>query len=92
MTTITIEIPEPQLAALTAKAKAQGITLQDWFRQVAEREAAEVPAEMSEAHLQGTDPDEWARRFHEWAESHNRTKPPLPDEALSRESIYPDRV
>ncbi len=92
MATIKIDIPEPQAAALTAKAKAQGITLQDWFRQVAEREAASVAAEISESHLQMTDPDEWARRFHQWAESHDRTKPPLRDEALSREGIYPDRV
>ena len=92
MTTITIDITEQQVAVLEAKARAKGMTLQDWFRHVAEREAASGAAEMSEADLQITDPEEWARRFHEWAESHDRTKPLLPDEALSRESIYPDRT
>jgi len=44
------------------------------------------------AHLQKTNPKEWARQFHEWAESHDRTTPLLTDEAISRESIYPDRI
>ncbi len=39
MATITIDIPEQQVAALTAKAKAQGLTIEDWFRQVAAKEA-----------------------------------------------------
>ena len=47
--------------------------------------------EGTEYRLQETDPEEWARRFHEWAESHDRTTPLLSDEAISRESIYPDR-
>lgn len=40
--------------------------------------------------LQKTNPQEWARRFHEWAESHDRTTPLLSDDAVSRESIYSD--
>jgi hypothetical protein len=39
MTTITIDIPEQQVAVLAAKAKARGMTLEDWFRQVALNEA-----------------------------------------------------
>ena len=49
-------------------------------------------APLSEARLQTTDPKQWARRFHEWAESHDRTTPLLSDEAISRDSIYPDPV
>ena len=37
MPTITIDIPEQQAAELTAKAQAQGLTLEDWFRQMAEQ-------------------------------------------------------
>ena len=37
MATLTIHIPEQQAEALTAKAKAQGLTLEDWLRQVAEQ-------------------------------------------------------
>jgi hypothetical protein len=86
MTTITIEIPEPQLTALEAKAKAQGLTLQDWFRQVVDREAPSTSA----AHLQKTDPEGWIRHL-EASVARLPKMPVLSDEAMSRESIYPDR-
>jgi hypothetical protein len=44
------------------------------------------------AHLQKEDPGEWIRQFRAWAESHDRTTPLLSEEAVSRESIYPDGV
>jgi prevent-host-death family protein len=37
------------------------------------------------------DAPEWARRFHEWAARRRPAVAPLSDEAISRESIYPDR-
>jgi hypothetical protein len=36
-------------------------------------------------------PEEWVRQFNAWVEGHDRTTPLLSDEAISRESIYPDR-
>jgi hypothetical protein len=42
------------------------------------------------AHLQRTNPKEWARQFREWCDSHDPNLPVLSDEAMSRESIYPD--
>jgi hypothetical protein len=36
-------------------------------------------------------PEEWAKAFREWAESHPRYQPFLSDEAISRESIYGER-
>jgi hypothetical protein len=36
---MVIELPDDQAAALTAKAAAQGLTLEDWFKGL----AAEVP-------------------------------------------------
>lgn len=36
-------------------------------------------------------PEEWARKFREWAESHSYvTAPPLSDEALRRENMFED--
>jgi len=55
MTSITIDIPERQVAVLTAKAKAQGITLEDWFREVAEKEAPPTSAAFAAMAL------EWSR-------------------------------
>lgn len=85
MTTITIDIPDEQVAALAAKAKAQGLTLEDWFRQVAAEEAG--PAQSAKK----TDFKEWERKFDEWINSHDSNKPVLSDEAISRDSIYQDR-
>ncbi|MGK7904755.1 MAG: hypothetical protein AB4352_25780 [Hormoscilla sp.] len=36
-------------------------------------------------------PEERAKAFREWAESHPRNMPYLSDEAISRESIYGER-
>ena len=32
--------------------------------------------------------EEWSREFHAWVHGHSTATPLLPDEALSRESIY----
>lgn len=42
MTTVRIDLPDDQAAALKAKAAAQGLTLEGWLRQIVGRE---VPAE-----------------------------------------------
>ena len=85
---VTIELSDEQAAVLKAQAEAQGLTVERWFQNIAE---FHVPSD-SIAHLQKTNPEEWARLFHEWAESHDRTTPLLTEEAVSRESIYPDRM
>jgi hypothetical protein len=38
--TVTLELSVEQLAALEAKAAAEGLTLQDWLRKLAEQERA----------------------------------------------------
>lgn len=45
MTTIKIDIPDQQAAALTAEATAQGLTLEGWFQKM----AAEAPASGKQA-------------------------------------------
>ena len=90
--TLTIELPDEKAAELKAQAEAHGFSVERWIERIAEQYAVTVTPPDSIVHLQRTDPKEWARRFHEWAESHDRTKPPLSDEAISRESIYPDRI
>jgi hypothetical protein len=84
---VTIEIPEDCAARFQKQAQARGLRVDQWLLELAEQNA---PA-ASIAHLQKTNPQEWARQFHEWAESHDRTTPLLSDEAISRASIYPDR-
>ena len=88
MMNVTIELSDQQLAALKAQAAAQGMTVELWLQRIA---GDHIPLQ-SIAHLQSDNPREWARQFHEWAESHDRTTPLLSDEAVTRESIYPDRT
>ena len=87
---LTIELADDKAAALKAQAAAHGLTVERWVEQIAEQHAQAQPASM--AHLQKTNPKEWARQFHAWAESHDRTTPLLTNDAVSRESIYPDRI
>lgn len=87
---VTIHIPDEKAPTVKAQAQAEGLTVEQWIEKIAAQYAQ--PQSNSIAHLQETDPEEWARLFHEWAESHDRTTPLLSDEAISRESIYPDII
>lgn len=69
---------------LAARAQARGISLSDYLQEMAAREAARLPVRA------GSTGEERAKAFLEWAESFPDT-PPLSDEAISRESMYPDR-
>jgi len=86
--TVTLELPPEREAALKALAAARGLSVEQWLLELAEQA---VPVG-SIGHLQKTNPQEWARQFHAWAEGHDRTTPLLSDEDISRESIYPDRI
>jgi hypothetical protein len=86
--TLTLELSPEREAALKAQAQARGMSVEEWLLQLADQLAPPT----SIAHLQKTNPKEWMRQFRAWAESHDRTTPLLSDEAVSRESIYPDRV
>ena len=78
---VTIELSEEKAAALKAQADAQGLTIERWLEQIAEQHAQPV----SIAHLQKTNPKEWARQFDAWVDSHDPNTPVLSDEAMSRE-------
>jgi plasmid stability protein len=86
-----IELPDDQAAALRAQAATAGLTLEAWLQKLVAPEASEEKAlEPSIAHLQRSNPKEWARQFRAWADGHDPALPVLSDAAMSRESIYPD--
>ena len=86
--TLTINLPPEKEAAFRALAEARGLSLELWMLEVADQQVQPL----SVAHLQKTNPQEWARYFDAWVDSHNPNAPVLSDEAMSRESIYPDPV
>ena len=86
--TVTIQIPDDIAALYQRQAEARGLTVERWLMELAEQNA---PVS-SIAHLQTTNPKEWARQFRIWADGHDPKTPVLSDEAMSRESIYPDRI
>ncbi len=84
---LTIQLSDEKAEALRTQAEAQGLTVERWLEQIAEQYLQPD----SIAHLQKTNPKEWARQFDAWVNSHDPNTPVLSDEAMSRESIYPDR-
>jgi hypothetical protein len=84
--TVTLHLPPDKEAAFEAHARARGLSLEQWMLELAEQSVQPV----SIAHLQKTNPQEWARQFRAWADSHDPRIPVLSEEAMSRESIYPD--
>ena len=86
--TVTLNLPPQKEAVFKARARARGLSLEQWMLELAEQSVQPV----SIAHLQRTNPQEWARHFDAWVDSHNPDTPVLSDEAMSRESIYPDLV
>ena len=94
---LILQLPDNKEAALKAKAQAQGVSAEQYVERMLDH-ALEEPAVAgrellpSIAHLQITDPEEWGRQFRAWAESHDPNLPVLSDEAMSRDSIYPDRL
>jgi hypothetical protein len=70
---------------LTARARAEGLTTEEFVNRELERliVTQPAPAELT--------PQERARRWLEWTEKHAVDGPPLSDYAVSRESIYKER-
>jgi plasmid stability protein len=80
---------KPEIAArLKTLANAQGLSVEDYLKQLLDRELSLNPTEgVPRTRLSA---EEWEREFEEWADSFPEA-PPIPDEALSRENLYPDR-
>jgi hypothetical protein len=84
--TVTLNLTPEKEAAFEAQARACGLSVEQWMLELVEQSVQ--PA--SVAHLQRSNPEEWARQFRAWTDSHDPKIPVLSDEAMSRESIYPD--
>jgi hypothetical protein len=67
---------------LRSLADSLGVSVEGYLQRVVEEKTASRIARMS--------PSEWANEFEAWADSFPEA-PPIPDEALRRENLYPDR-
>ena len=70
---------------LTARAKAEGLTTEEFVNRELEKLVA---SEQASAELSA---EERARILEEWIANHSVGGPPLSDYAVSRESIYKER-
>ncbi len=82
--TVILNLPPEKEAAFKAQAQARGVSLEEWMLEVADQHIPPV----SISNLQKTNPQEWAKQFRAWADSHPPSIPVLSDEAMNRESIY----
>jgi hypothetical protein len=67
-------------AGLLARAKARGMTIEDYVLSLVEGTADPTSIKLMR-------PEERAAAFKAWASAHRAT-PPLSDEAISRETLY----
>jgi hypothetical protein len=82
--TVTVELKPEVEASIAAQAAAQGLSLEAYIQRVLDSLAEMNPPPVS--------PQERLCAFDEWIAGHSRfSAPRLPDEALSRESIYAER-
>ena len=70
---------------LATRAKAEGLTTEEFINRELEKLVVSASAESK------LTPEERARLWEEWLESHSVGGPPLSDYAVSRESIYKER-
>jgi len=77
---------EPEVASkIEARARKRGVSVDVYLRELIE---AELPATEQ---ANGLTPQDKVNLLREWAASHSLDTPILPDEAISRESIYGER-
>jgi hypothetical protein len=70
-------------ARLIALAQSSGVSVEDFLSHVVEEKSSHSTSPR-------LSPDQWAAEFDAWADSFPEA-PSIPDEALSRENLYPDR-
>jgi hypothetical protein len=82
--TLKVELEPDVEARLSARAQAEGLSLQEFLS----RTLGAIARENEGA--QGLD-SAWARNFHDWVQSHSTATSLLSEDAISRDSIYGER-
>jgi hypothetical protein len=87
--TLKIDLSSEQEALLIQEAARHGVEASEYVRRMIERQLSNQEGGQSVG--APITPEERARAFRAWAESHDRNTPLLTEEAISRESIYQGR-
>jgi hypothetical protein len=85
---ITLDLKPELEAGLTAQAKAAGLSLAQFLSRELEAMAPVAPAQSPAGLPDGS--DRWEKELDEWLDSFPQ-HPVLQEDALKRESWYPDR-
>jgi hypothetical protein len=81
----------PEIAeGLETLASAQGLSVEEYLQRLVAREVSAM-SEASHVTANRLSFDKWEHDFEQWADSFPDA-PPIPDEALNRENLYPDRL
>ena len=81
--TVPIALTAEEEAALVAQAKAQGVSVDALLRKV----VLEIIAARPHVQSKELTSEQWEKEFEAWLDS-LADIPTLPDEAISRESVY----
>jgi hypothetical protein len=83
--TVTLELKPEIEEQLVSRARAAGLSTEEFVNRELERLVASTPP------ISKLTPEERVRLWNEFLESHSVGGPPLSDYAVSRESIYGER-
>jgi len=78
---VKLELEPEVQAGLLAEAQARGLSLEMYLEQLVRNHMVSVPTVSAEI---------WEKEFESWVAGFPES-PALSDEAISRESMYPDR-
>jgi len=88
--TLTIHLEAELEQRVREAATLQGLGADEYVRRLIEQHLPAIEAGRRSLWDTVT-PEEWQRVTREWVASHDASIPPLPDEAVSRESFYEGR-
>lgn len=84
--TLTIDIPRELEDRLQEEAERRGVAAEELARTFLEERLLSPAGDPLWTRL-----EDWEQAFDDWIASQDRERPPLPDEAMSRDSFYGDR-
>ena len=80
---MSLNVSPDMEARLIALARSSGVSVEDLLLHLVEEKTVSSQSRK-------LTPEQWSEQFEVWADSF-ADAPPIPDQALSRDNLYPDR-